>query len=293
MLVAGAVLLVALPVVGTLYFAHAQTLNRIHDRLALVAETVAEQTADVLLEAEAALASVVFRSRRKCTPELVQAFINTTMGFSVIQDIGYLSAGSLLECTSYGLIVPPIRVNHNELIKPEGAIVWFAPPAETPYALGITITAIHRLRTGDTLVAAFAPHELVRGRHREILGMDSVVEARMAGIRLASHGTAETQNVLTVSRNTGVYETEIIVMADRAAALAPWRDNAIVIGSVGGIAGLLLAVGAAHLARRRPSPTSEIHLALPIRDSGGRIRRRSALRASFRSKVHQRTKNVV
>ncbi len=266
LVVAGTVLLAALPVVGSLYFTYLQTLSRAHDRAALVADTVARQATDVLLGAEAAIADVIFIARRGCTIELVHAFQVKSLTLTPITGMGYVAADGHLRCTAFGFIEPPLPVTHHSLIKPEGAIVWFSPPAETPYAPGLSIAASHFLRTGDSIVATFAPHELVRGRHLAALGEGSGLQVRMAGTILASEGAQDDKKFLEATRELGIYDTVVSVRASRDAALAPWRDTLFVTAGTGALAGLLLALGALRLARRRPSPTSEIREGLANRE---------------------------
>ncbi len=253
-------ILVALPVVGTLVYTYHDTLQRSRERVDEVAGAIARQVEDVLVVVEAALADVAFDARLGCGPELIREFRNKTITAPAIQGMGLVIEGSTLACTSYGMVEPAIAVARTEPIRPEGAIIWFAPPATGEYAPSVLVTAILPLRDGNWLVAAFTPELLFGFVAPDVIGGDGRIAVTMKGVELASLGVGQTRasDFLTVVRPAGLYDARIHAYATRAWALAPWRESAILTATLGALAGGALAFGAARIARKHFSLAGEL-----------------------------------
>jgi sensor c-di-GMP phosphodiesterase-like protein len=260
LLIFGAAVLVALPVIGTLAFTYFRALERSRAEVDEVATTLAQQVAEVLLTAEAALADVAFDARQGCNEQLIREFRSKTIALFTIQGIGLISAEGDLGCTSFGLLEPPLRIEPGNPIQPESARLRFFPPAARPYASGILATAKLRLENGSQVVVAFTPDLFFGFLPADVLGNDAYIGVAMLGIELATRGVAATRasNFISVTRDAGVFDAKVTVKASRQWALASWRDHAAVTASLGGVAGIVLVIGAARFAGGRVSLASEL-----------------------------------
>lgn len=267
-LVVCTVVIAALPVAGSLYYTHEQALDASQKHLDDVAVRAAQRAWTVLLTVEAALADSVFPARNGCNEALIRHFRDRTFSLPTVQGLGYVTDDGRLACTSYGIVDPPRPVRLEPTIQPDGSIVRFLPPAETAFAPGPTIIALHRLRDGSWLGAAFAPESLTNGFEPASLGDHGYLRVVLAGVPMATIGEPHPSapDFLDARADVGVYQAEVLVGAGRAWALAPWRRNALVTAGVGAAAGLALAFGAAHLGRKRLSLSAELSEGLENRE---------------------------
>lgn len=256
--------LVALPVAGTLVYDYVVTLERSRARVEATADMVAREAAEVLLVAEAALADVAYDARTGCTPDLVRELRNKVIAQPAIQGMGLVTPSGQLACTAFGMTDPPLDIAPATVIAPAGAIVRFAPPADLPYAPTRSFAALYPLKNGGRLAAAMAPATLFGFLQPDVLGDDGHIVVMVQGATLADFGarasTADSRLVATAP--VGVYEAEVTATASRSWALAPWRENAAITGSLGAAAAVLVGIGAVHFARNRFSLGAELKEAL-------------------------------
>lgn len=234
--------LVTLPVLGGLAYNYVDTLKQSRSRVRDVAGTVARQVAQVLLVAEAALADVAFDARNGCTPELIREFRNKTIAHPTIQGMGLITPGNYLACTTFGMTDPPVRSDADNFIVSRGALVWFTPPRRNLYAPGQSFTAEYALKDGHRLALALAPEVLFGLMEADIIGSDGNITVAMQGIPFAELGSPAdpAADDLVETRDVGLYDATVTAKASRRWALARWRENALVTGLLGALAGVFL-----------------------------------------------------
>lgn len=260
--------LVALPVAGTLVYDYVVTLERSRAKVEATADMVARVVAEVLLVAEAALADVAYDARTGCTPDLVREFRNKVIAQPAIQGMGLVTPGGQLACTAFGMTDPPLDIAPAAVIAPAGAIIRFAPPADLPYAPTRSFTALYPLNNGGLLAAAMAPVTLFGFLQPDVLGDGGRIAVTVQGDSLADFGApastaaSSAGSTLVATAPVGVYEAEVTATASRSWALASWRENAAITGSLGAAAAVLVGIGAAHFARNRFSLGAELKEAL-------------------------------
>jgi sensor c-di-GMP phosphodiesterase-like protein len=261
----GAGVLALVPVFGSLAYTYRTAIDRADAKIGEIARQVAEHVHEVLWSAEGALADLSYFARAGCTPELIREFRNKAAALYATRGFGYIDADGYLTCTSFGKLDRPVKTRDLKLvIKPEGSLVWFTPPVETEFNPGVSIIALHNLRNGGWIDVLFPPELLVSTLPPDPLGAGGFVRVSMQGIDLATLGTrpAATEDVLSTTTDVGLFDAEVTATATRSWALRDWRRNLMLNGIAGGIAGVVLVAGAAHLAGRRSSLTDELKDAL-------------------------------
>ncbi len=248
-----------LPVAGMLTFAHQQTLERSRERLAEIAGMVARRTEEVLLSAEIVLGDLRFDAREGCSETLVAEFRNVTLAALAVEGVGRIDAEGRLACSSFGLHEPPIPIDQPPVIRPPGSLVGFARQEGTALAPGVINTAELSL-DGARLIVAFSPARLVDIVPPDAVGADGRIEIRLSGLILGEAGAPQTRasDYLVARQAVGLYDTAVKATASRDWALAAWRENALVTGGLGVVAGVILAAGAVQLGRKRLSLAAEL-----------------------------------
>ena len=254
--------------VGSLVLAHYDTFARSRAEVRETADTVARRVEDVLLTAEAAIAEVAFEARAGCGVELIREFRNTTIRTLAIPGMALKSPDGKLLCTSFGMIDPPLQVEETPEISTDGALIRFSPPIEGEFAPGVHFAAMLHLDDGHTLIAAIAPATLVDVVPPDVLGTDGRISVSLSGVEISALGTeaAVAPDFIRIERPIGLYDASVTAHASREWALAPWRDNALITGGIGALAGLALGLGAAHLGRKRLSFAAELRDGLDNRE---------------------------
>ena len=260
MLVAAATLIALVPVTGAQIVGYFDARNRAQLRLDELVEVAARRVEDILLTTEAALADVAFAARHGCTEDLIREFRNKTVTLPSIIGMGYISADGILACTSFGMVDPPMDVAETERFGRERWLVRFTAPTDEGYVPGRHFTAAHELRSGGTVIAAVSPASLIDAVVAGALGTEGRLEILIDGLQVADLGVPPigAADLLRSSRDVGLYDSTVNALASETWALASWRENALVTGSLSLLAGLGLGIGAWSVGRKRLSLAAEL-----------------------------------
>jgi sensor c-di-GMP phosphodiesterase-like protein len=265
MFAVGAGILALLPIAGSLGYTYRSAIDQAEAKVDQVARQVAGHVYEVLWSAEGALADLAYFARKGCSPDLIREFRTKAAALYTMRGVEYVSGDGFVACTSFGQLDPPVKVREaDQIIEPEGSVVVFTPPVETNYFPGTSVVARYRLRDGSRVEILFPPELLLSTLPPDALGDDGFVRVTMRGIELAALGVRPISMADTLSgtADAGLFEAQVTATATRSWALADWRQNLTVNGIVGGLAGLVLVAGVAHLAGRRSSITDELKDAL-------------------------------
>jgi sensor c-di-GMP phosphodiesterase-like protein len=258
-------ILALLPIAGSLGYTYRSAIDQAEAKVDQVARQVAGHVYEVLWSAEGALADLAYFARKGCSPDLIREFRTKAAALYTMRGVEYVSGDGFVACTSFGQLDPPVKVREaDQIIEPEGSVVVFTPPVETNYFPGTSVVARYRLRDGSRVEILFPPELLLSTLPPDALGDDGFVRVTMRGIELAALGVRPISMADTLSgtADAGLFEAQVTATATRSWALADWRQNLTVNGIVGGLAGLVLVAGVAHLAGRRSSITDELKDAL-------------------------------
>ena len=260
MLVAAATLIALVPVTGAQIVGYHDARNRAQMRLDELVEVAARRVEDILLTTEAALADVAFAARHGCTEDLIREFRSKAVTLPSIIGMGYISADGILICTSFGMVDPPMNVAETEHFGRERWLVRFSAPTDQGYLPGRHFTAAHTLRSGGTVIAAVSPASLIDAVVAGALGTEGRLEILIDGLQVADLGVPPigAPDLLRSSRDVGLYDSTVNALASETWALAPWRENALVTGSLSLLAGLGLGFGAWSVGRKRLSLAAEL-----------------------------------
>lgn len=260
LLAIGAVLLFALPIVGTLAVSHGASRDRSQERMNDVTARVAQRVEEVLLTTEAALADLAYDARNGCTEHLIAQFRNATITLGPLLGLALVSADGRLECTTFGQETPPQKIPAMSLLGPVDSPIRFTLRRAGDYVPEPHIAAVHALRNGSLLVAAINPESLIDVVPPDVLGADGRIAVRLYGAEAAELGVREIRapSDMTAESDVGLYGAKVLASASQDWVLADWRSNALVLASLGGAAGLVLVLGAMRLARKRLSLAAEL-----------------------------------
>jgi sensor c-di-GMP phosphodiesterase-like protein len=251
-------------VLGSLVLAYRVEQRRLESELDAMVSYASSHAADVLLEVEAAIADVAFDARAGCSLALVDELERRISASRVLTNMGLVSAAGSVGCTARGLLRPPVPLEPLELLGSSDALVRLTMPVEGMLVPGAAIVAMHVLRGGDRLGATFAPRDLVDLSLPEIAEQLARVRVSVEGTELARRNPPIPQGGPLIARSApgGVLGVEAEVALPRALVTARWRNTAWLHGGLGGLAGLVLVLGALHVAGRRASLTDELVEAL-------------------------------